>query len=175
MKKLPGLLLALIILGYSQIAPAQGVKKVPVGRSGCSLYSFCDMKFDASKSPDSSMVYAAECTKEDITYGTICVALVNPPENLQMAEDLLIAYLDYLKGNFGITKSAGYGKGHTLNKNENTRGILDYWEDGEKNKWKVKAWTDGKFIGVMYVYSLKELPEQKVNVFLDGFRFPGIP
>ena len=74
-----------------------------------------------------------------------------------MAEDLLIAYLDYLKGNFGITKSAGYSKGHILNKKENTRGILDYWEDGEKNKWKVKAWTDGKFIGVMYAYSNKDL------------------
>ena len=172
MKKLSGLFLFLTITAYSQLSTAQGLKKLPVGKSGCSLYSYCDMKFDASKSPDSSMVYAGECTKEDLTYGIICVQLVNPPENLQMAEDLLISYLDFLKGNFGITKSAGYGKGHILNKRENTRGILDYWEDDEKNKWKVKAWTDGKFIGVMYVYSLKEIPETKVNIYLDGFRVP---
>lgn len=172
MKKLPGVLIILIFLAFTHTAPAQGLKRIPVGKSGCSLYTYCDMKFDASRSPDSSMVYAGECTKEDITYGTICVSLVNPPENLLMAEDLLIAYLDYLKGNFGITKSTGYGKGHILNKNENTRGILDYWEDGEKNKWKVKAWTDGKFIGVMYAYSLKDIPEAKVNIYLDGFRVP---
>ena len=172
MKKISGLFSAFIILVSSQPSSSQGVKKIPIGKSGCSLYSYCEMKFDISKSPDSSMVYAAECTKEDITYGIICVQLVNPPENLQMAEDLLISYLDFLKGNFGITKSAGYGKGHILNKNENTRGILDYWEDGEKNKWKVKAWTDGKFIGVMYVYSLKDIPESKVTIYLDGFRVP---
>lgn len=172
MKKISGLLLILVITSVSQLSSAQGVRKLPIGKSGCSLYVYCDMKFDASKSPDSSMVYAGECQKEDITYGIICVQLVNPPETLLMAEDLLISYLDFLKGNFGITKSAGYGKGHILNKNENTRGILDYWEDGEKNKWKVKAWTDGRFIGVMYVYSLKEIPGSKVDIYLDGFRVP---
>ena len=71
-----------------------------------------------------------------------------------------------------ITKSAGYGKGHRLKDNENTRGVIDYWEDNDKNNWKVKGWTDGKFICVLYAYSSKELPEQKVNVFLDGFRLP---
>ncbi|MBK8311631.1 MAG: hypothetical protein IPL04_12780 [Chitinophagaceae bacterium] len=101
-----------------------------------------------------------------------CVLLLNPVTDLVAAEDLLIAYVDYLKSSFSIKKSAGYGKGHRLNNNENTRGILDYWEDGEGDKWKIKAWTDGKYIGFMYAYSSKNLPEAKVNVFLEGFRLP---
>lgn len=153
---------------------SQSIKKVPVGKSGCSVYTFCETKFDESKSQDSSVVYTGECTKEEVTYGVICVKLLTPPENISAAEDLLIAYLDYLKTSFSVTKAAGYGKGHHLNKNENTRGILDYWEDSEKNNWKVKAWTDGKYIGVMYAYSLKELPETKINIFLEGLRFPGM-
>ncbi len=165
-------LLLLSLTGWIQVSISQSLKKIPISTSGCSLYTFCEMKFDSSRSPDSSQVFAGECTKEDITYGTICVKLVNPPESLQMSEDLLIAYLDFLKGSFGITKAAGYGKGHRLNNNENTRGILDYWADAEKNNWKVKAWTDGKFIGVMYVYCLKEIPENKVNAYLEGFRLP---
>ena len=108
---------------------SQGLKKIPVGNSGCSLYSFCEMKFDESTSRDSSPVYTGECVKEEVTYGTICVKLLNPPADLTMAEDLLVAYLDHLKESFAITKAAGYGKGHRLNKNADTRGILDYWED----------------------------------------------
>lgn len=166
----------LVLFIIAALLPAavfsQGLKKIPISHSGCSLYSFCDMKFDESKSRDSSVVFAGECEKEEVTYGTICVKLINPPADLTMAEDLLVAYLDYLKQSFAITKAAGYGKGHRLNKNADTRGILDYWEDKEKNNWKVKAWTDGKIIGVLYAFSKKELPEQRVNVFLEGFRMP---
>lgn len=172
MRTLSGILLILHFSIFSQSSAAQGLKKTPISTSGCSLYSYCEMKFDTSKSPDSSQVYAGECEKEEITYGTICVKLVNPPETLQMAEDLLIAYLDFLKGSFKINRYTGYSKGLRLNRDENTRGILDYWEDAENQKWKVKAWTDGKYIGVMYAYSLKEIPEPKVNAFLDGFRLP---
>jgi hypothetical protein len=102
----------------------------------------------------------------------ICVKLLNPLTDLAMAEDLLLAYADHLKGSFEITSAAGYGRGHHLNNNENTRGILDYWQDKEKNNWKIKAWTDGKYIGFLYAYGKKELPETKINVFLDGFRLP---
>ncbi|MBM3416803.1 MAG: hypothetical protein FJY20_10260 [Bacteroidetes bacterium] len=171
-KRTPFFLLAVLLANSSPVF-SQGLKKIPVSRSGCSLYTYCDMTFDESQSPDSSTVYAGECIKENVTYGIICVKLMNPSADINAAEELLTAYLDFLKGRFNIIKGAGYGKGHRLNKNENTRGILDYWEDNEKNNWKVKAWTDGKFIGVMYAFSKKEWPEQKVNIFLDGFRLPG--
>ncbi|MEO7923115.1 MAG: hypothetical protein ABIR30_05505 [Chitinophagaceae bacterium] len=151
---------------------AQSFKKIPVGNSGCSIYTYCDIKFTVEKSTDSSLVYTGECINDEVSYGIICVKLLTPVTDLTMAEDLLIAYLDYLKESFGITKAAGYGKGHQLNDNERTRGILDYWVDNDKDSWKVIAWTDGKFIGVMYAYSIKPLPESKINTFLDSFRLP---
>jgi hypothetical protein len=123
-------------------------------------------------SEDSSKVYTGECTFGDITYGVICVKLLQQVSDLTMAEDLLISYCDFLKKNFNIQKAAGYGKGHRLNNNGSTRGILDYWQDEENTNWKIKAWTDGKFIGFLYTYSKKEIPEYKVNVYLDGFRLP---
>lgn len=152
---------------------AQSLKKYPVSNSGCTAYTYCEIKYELSKSADSSSIYSGECTKEDVNYGIICVKLLNPITELPLAEDMMIAYADYLKTSFEITKSMGYGRGHLLNNKDNTRGIIDYWEDGEKNKWKIKAWTDGKFIGFLYVYSKKELPEAKVNAFLDSFRLPG--
>jgi hypothetical protein len=164
----------LLLLFLSSTASSQMLKKYPAGASGCSAYLYCSAKFEMSKSQDSSLVYSSECTVGEVSYGVICIKLLNPLTDLAMAEDLVVAYADYLKGSFEITSAAGYGKGHRLNNNENTRGILDYWEDKDKNNWKIKAWTDGHYIGFMYAYSKKELPETKVNVFLDGFRLPGM-
>src|SRR5688572_31048263 len=111
------------------VSNAQTLKKVPVGSSGCFVYTYCEFKFDKEYSEDSSEVYVSECVKDDMTYGVICVKLSHAADDLNRAEESMISYLDYLKKSFAITKSTGYGRGHHLNKNENTRGVLDYWED----------------------------------------------
>lgn len=171
MKKYSLLLLCSLCFLFSS---PQSLKKVPISNSGCSLYTFCDFKFEKQYSEDSALMYVDECAKDSVTYGVICVKLVQPADDLDRAEESLVSYLDYLKTSFHILHSAGYGKGHRLANNENTRGVLDYWEDNEKNNWKIKAWTNGKFIGVLYGYSAKELNETKLNIFLEGFRFPGM-
>lgn len=117
-------------------------------------------------------MYISECVSGETNYGVICVKLKVATSSLDEAEQLLTSYLDYLKSSFEILKSVGYGKGLTLNNDSNTRGMQDYWEDKDKNNWKVKGWTNGKYIGVLYAYSPKELNEQRINLFLDGFRFP---
>lgn len=167
----------LLLLSFSScflFSHSQSLKKIPVSNSGCFVYTYCSFNFEKEYSEDSSEVYVSECVKDEVSYGVICVKLLRPASDLDKAEEMLIDYLNYLKTSFSISKAAGYGRGHLLNKNENTRGVLDYWEDNEKNNWKIKAWTDGKFIGVLYGYSAKELPEVKLNVFLDSFRFPGM-
>jgi hypothetical protein len=161
------------VLLLTQFSIAQSLKKYPISNTGCTAYMYCQPdKWDIDLSEDSSKVVMGECKKDDVHYGIICIKLLAPVNDLNAAEELLIAYVDYLKLNFEIKKAAGYGKGLILNNNENTRGIVDYWEDKEKNSWKMKAWTNGKFIGVMYGFSKKELPETKLDLFLNGFRFP---
>ena len=168
-------MLLLFICGFGSGSFAQSLKKYPIGDSGCSAYFFCaPSKFDLSFSDDSSKVYTGDCWSADsLTYGVICVKLKDKVEDIQQAEDLTIGYLDFLKKNFEVSTAAGYGKGHRLEGKENTRGIIDYWKDKTGDEWKIKAWTDGKFIGVLYVYAKGLLKEtSKVNVFLDSFRLP---
>lgn len=161
-----------VLILITGILNAQSLKKYPIGNSGCSYYNYCEISFSESKSEDSSRIWSGECDKDDLHYGVICVKLLNPVTDLSMAEDLMISYADYLKTSFEISKSMGYGRGHLLQNKENTRGIIDYWSDLDKNNWKIKAWTDGSYIGFLFVYSKKELPEPKINLFLDGFRLP---
>ena len=164
----------LILLQYSFVNLfSQGLKKYPIDVSGCSAYFYCNPgNFDLSYSPDSSKVYIGECSAEQNSYGVICVKFKEPVADINSAEKVLEAYLDFLKTNFKITTAAGYGKGHRLRGSEKIHGIIDYWKDEEKNNWKIKGWTNGDFIVIMYAYSKQELPETKVNVFLDGIVFP---
>lgn len=164
--------LLILVLLISLSGNAQSLKKYPIGKSGCSYFNFCEATFKLDYSADSSRVYTGECEVGDITYGTICVVLLNPVIDLTAAEDLMIAYVDYLKESFSIKNATGYNKGHRLKNNEHTRGILDNWIDQENDKWKIKAWTDGKYIGFMYAYSSNNLLLEKVNPFLDGFLLP---
>ncbi|MBK5270117.1 MAG: hypothetical protein JJE22_03800 [Bacteroidia bacterium] len=167
--------LSALLLTSIIFCQAQALKKYAIGNSGCSVYMLCDPgKFDEDYSEDSSKVFTAECLKDNINYGVICVKLLLPVNDLSAAEGVAISYLDYLKAEFDIKTAVGYGKGHRLNNNENTRGIMDYWTDSESANWKIKAWTDGKFICVLYANSKKELPDEKVDVFLNSLRLPGM-
>ena len=166
---------SLLLLAGVTAVHSQSLKKYDITGSGCSVYSFCDPgKFEMTLSQDSAKVYTSECENEGTHYGVICIKMVSSIAPLSDAEEVLISYLDYLKTAFKITSAAGYGKGHRLRDNENTRGVIDYWQDDEKNNWKIKGWTNGDFIAVVYAYSLKELPDSKVNTFLDGLVFKGM-
>jgi len=154
---------------------AQDPSKVAISGTGCTIQVFCfPGRFDAYDLEDGSTVYADDCEKDGVNYGIYCVKLKKPVTDLSAAEDTVITYLDFLKLDYGIVKSKGYDKGHKLNKTDGTRGIYDTWEDADKNKWKIKAWTNGNFICVLYMFSAKELPDKKTEIFLEGLRFPGM-
>lgn len=154
---------------------AQDPSKVTISNTGCTVEVYCfPGRFDVYDIEDASTVYASDCEKDGVKYGIYCVKLKKPLMNLKAAEDTIIAYLDFLKLDFGIVKTKGYDKGHKLNKNDDTRGVYDTWEDGDNNKWKVRAWTNGTFICIMHMHSEKEMPDKKVDVFLNGLRFPGM-
>ena len=169
--------LFLLLLSFFSfiVSWAQDAAKVSISTTGCSVEVFCfPGRFDSYDMDDGSTVYANDCDKYDVTWGIYCVKLKKPIPDLNAAEDSMITILDFLKLDYGISKAKGYDKGHNLNKDDNTRGIYDSWEDLQKNKWKIKAWTNGQFICVLHVHSAKELPDKKTEVFLEGLRFPGM-
>jgi hypothetical protein len=160
------------MLAITTLSAAQSLQRVAVGKSGVSIGSSCKMSFDVSKSKDSSIVYNGECSNDGVTYGVICVKLLSPILDMDDAESVASDYLDYLHNSYNITHAEGFKKGLRLNKDENTRGINDQWGDAQKNVWMVRAWTNGKFITVVYANSKKPLVAAKIDAFLNSVRFP---
>lgn len=169
-------LLAAVSAVFSQNAPR--FIKTDVADSGCKIYlpGKAD-PVDVSYSPDSSIVYTIETL--DTTagayyhFGSIVVNL-NGVDLTGQEEDMLIAYMDYLKDAFKIESSVGYGKGHTLSTHATAKGVLDYWEDADGDNWVVKGWAAESTLFVMFIYGPDDYPNQNVvDIFFKGARFKG--
>ena len=149
--------------------------KIAISNSGCFAYfPGTPTNFNASFSEDSSIVYTGSFDFDGYTFGIVSVKFARKTgANNEELENLLIAYMDYLKTFFDISSTAGYGKGHTLESNPDAIGILDYWEDKSGNQLNVKAWVDHYYLGFMYLLGKTEYPNINiVQLFQNGFRFP---
>lgn len=124
-------------------------------------------------SQDSSYVYSASCQADSMEWAVVLVELnFNPEENQR--EDMLVAYLDYLKQAFSIQASAGVGKGHTSERNPGAKGVIDFWEGESGENYKVKAWANANFVAVLMIISPQntEPNYSKSEFFLNSLTFP---
>jgi hypothetical protein len=172
MKKILSALLFFYLISTQAYSQDQ-FRKYPIGASGCSAYFFSDPgQANVSFSPDSSTVYTIESQDtEGITYSIIVIDL-----SIELMEEeiepMLISYVDYLKEQFGVTASVGYGKGHRLGSYDKARGVIDFWNTKEDDV-AVKAWGDPNFLSVMMVFSERGKDvTNKSQAFFNGFRFP---
>ncbi len=157
----------------SAVQSQDQLKKYYIGDSGCSAYFYSNPgEAEKSFSPDSSKVYTLESLDEaGNTFSIIVVdlAVELPGEEV---ENILISYLDYLKEQFGVLSSAGYGKGHMLETHASAKGINDFWSSQEDDI-SVRAWGDPNFLAVMMVFSEKGKDvTSRSQAFFNGFRFP---
>lgn len=128
-----------------------------------------------SVSEDSSYVCTGEVTKNNFNYFVIAVKFKEPFTDVTSKdlEDLLISYLDYLKGQFEISGSAGYGKGHPVEGHDISAGVIDFWESEDGTQWSVKGQITPTHIGIVCVYGNTDPSDNSLtNVVLNGFVFP---
>ncbi len=174
MSKLPILICFFIYIFNSSTAQVTRLSKYPINQTGHFAYFPSDPgELEVAKSDDGSDVYTSEVEIDSSYFGLIVVDFVpgSMGENSKTdMEELLTSYLDFLKTQFQITSSAGYGKGHTMESNPNAVGVIDYWEDGTGFEYKIKGWADTKTLAVLYVGG-KEINANVQEIYLNGFRF----
>lgn len=160
-----------ILFAGNSFSQTPGFTKLEIGTTGCTAYFPGEMNFELSYSDDSSEVFTGEISAGTMDFAIICVKFKVAIGDDQAAnEELLIAYLDYLKQALGIVSSAGYGKGHTMEDHPSATGIIDYWEDAAQQEFRVKAWVDDRFLAVLYLKG--DNNSSICDVYLNSFRFP---
>jgi hypothetical protein len=167
------LMIALSAAAWSQSVPR--FAKYDVAETGCKVYLPADPgAFEKSLSEDDSEVYTAETIHDDFNFAVIVVKFSEPiGKDTEVLNDMITSYLDFLQTQFGVTGSAGYGLGHTLESAPDAVGVIDYWEDADGLQYAIKSWCNGDFLSVMLLYGAGEYPIFNAQqMFLDGFRFP---
>lgn len=167
-------------LFFSLLLKAQNsgstISKFQVGESGCSVYlPAAEVNWEKSTSEDGSEVYTGEISKDNINYFVIAVKFLEPFTGAasKELEDLLISYMDYLKGQFEISEAAGYGKGHPVDGHDISAGVIDFWESEDGTQWSVKGQITPTHIGLVGVYGMTDPSENSLtDVVLNGFVFP---
>lgn len=155
---------------------AQSLKFYPVAETSCKVGFFSNPEpFKSMKANDSSMVYACESEFKDLVYGTMVVDLKDKITggDQQAKQDAIILYLEFLKKYFNVKDAEGYATGFRKDTNFEAVGIMDFWKTATKIQIKVKAWTDGNYMGVMYVGGENYIGNDIDNQFFNGFKFPG--
>lgn len=165
--------LLLLLCSISLGAQTYSMKKYDIGTTGCQVYLYAEPLFAMSLSEDSAEVWTGEVEKEGFSYSVICVRFhENMQSNEQELTNLLTSYLDFLKGQFNITASAGYGAGHRLGERTDIFGIIDFWEDAESVQYKVMGWVNNEYLTVQVVSGATEPDYTLCNNFFQGMVFP---
>lgn len=147
--------------------------KMNIGTSNCLAYFPADKPiFELAYSQDSSKITTTEIQIDAHYFSLIHVDIKNAITDSLEQEQLLVNYLDFLRDNFSIVQSAGYGKGHTLSTYPKAHGMIDFWKDVEGNEYSVKGWVTKNTVSIFMVYGTGEYPIYNVKeLFFNGLRF----
>lgn len=151
-----------------RLSSSQKVKNQTIGSTGCSALLASEV-LDVSATESGDKLYFHEFREKRVSYGMICVEM-NEEYNLDEAIEMLTAYIEKLRGPLYILHNTGIQEDSDWNSSL-SRTIVDYWQDCEKKDWKVKGYTNGKILAVLYVKNISHVEVSKQDLFLDSFHF----
>jgi len=152
-----------------RFSSSQRIKLQHIGNTGCSAILSSANRLDSSLTQSGDRLFFHEFKDNGVTYGLICVSM-NEHYALPEAVEMLRSYIDKLKSPFYILHNTGIRDDSDWN-SETTTTIVDYWQDSNKKDWKVKGYTDGKTLAVLYVKNIGQAEVKKQDSFLDSFHF----
>ena len=162
----------LLFLATSLVIRFSSSKRIKlqfIGNTGCSALLSSNNKLDCTLTESGDQLFFHEFTDKTVTYGMICIKM-NQEYSLAEAEEMLGAYIEKLRGPFYILHNTGIDDDADWN-SETSKTIVDYWQDSNKKDWKVKGYTDGKRLSVLYVKNIGNVDVKKQDLFLDSFHF----
>lgn len=148
--------------------PKPKFKRYIIGNSGCSSLLPSDRNtLHIKNTNEGDKVYFNESNLGNVTYGLITVQMKNV-YTLKQAEEILVQYINRCRKPFGIF--------YTISMQvENMAGklvITDYWQDEKNIDWKIKGYTDGQSLCLLYVKNIADASVKDHDNFLNSFRFP---
>lgn len=142
-------------------------KRYLLGATGCSsLLVSGNNTVHYKHTKEGDRVYFYDQTVNGVTFGFISVQM-KEVFTLHQSENILAQYINRVRKPFRIA----FNISMEIEKKGNLVTIADYWQDEHGIDWKIKGYTNGKTIAVLYVKNITETPVAEHDAFLNGFRF----
>ena len=143
-----------------------------IGTTGCSALLYAQQDdLNKVKTASGDDLYFHEHKSKGVSYGMILVEMQDD-HDLVIATEMLISYIDKLRSPLSIMHRVGITKDIDWNTTESST-ILDYWQDKKGADWKIKGYTNGRQLAVLYVRNIGQVDVKKQDQFLDSFHFGG--
>lgn len=153
-----------------RLSTSRKFKNYFIGDTGCSALLFAnEEEFERSVTASGDALYFHEFAERTVSYGIICIQL-KESSSLKEATEMLVTYLNKLRTPFGVLHHAGIQRDTDWNSSQ-SKTMMDYWQDGYGRDWKVKGYTNGRVLAVLYVKDIANVEVTKHDLFLDSFHF----
>jgi len=151
-----------------RLSTSRKFKNYFIGDTGCSALMFTN-QFKKSLTPSGDIFYFSEFTEKDVTYGIICIQLKQQYE-IAETSGMLANYINKLRAPYFILHNTGLGQASDWN-HVSSIALVDYWQDGDQQDWKVKGYANENTLAILYVKNIGHVEVKKQDLFLDGFHF----
>jgi len=142
-----------------------------IGKTGASVVLPSNFSgFDRTNTSHRDTFYLGECFADKVGYGVLYIDLQDE-YSIEDAETMLMYYISRLQEPFGIAHNTGIGYCISNEGMIERRKLVDYWQDDRGHDWKLKGYTNGKYIAVLYVQNISEIEVEKQDFFLDSLSF----
>ena len=166
------LLLLIATTFFMRLTRPAGYNRYTIANTGCSIRFFADPGvFTATRTPDGEMMYYNDCTIDEVSYGSVTVALADVLVHDDTIEEVMLQLMRIIKNTHYIKYVTGTSTGLKQKEDPNVQGMVEYWQDDKGIDWKVKSWTNGAFIIVLYVKNISKACSQQQDIYLDGIKF----
>ncbi|HWJ92337.1 MAG TPA: hypothetical protein VNR87_14575 [Flavisolibacter sp.] len=152
-----------------RLSSSKKFKNFFIGDTGCSALLLSSSDVQRTKTVSGDHLYFSEFNESKVGYGLICIHLKQECD-LNEASEMLHSYMEKLRGPFYVLHNTGIQKDVDWN-TDCSKTLVDYWQDADKQDWKVKGYTDGRFMAVLYVKNISQVEVRKQDLFLDSFHF----
>lgn len=165
------ILISLFSEAKSQIVSSDfNFHETKISNSGCSYeLPFSNIEFEKSFSEDSSILWTNESESGNYIFGIILVKLNEALDIEDDALGLLESYLDFLKGEWGVTGAKGYNQTIKLKSNSDVIGIQDTWSIND-DLTAIQSWINNQFLVVMYIDG-NNIADHVSETYFQGFQF----
>ena len=166
-------LIMLLTASLVMFRSAKKFRPTRIGATGCTVLLPSTVDFEHTRNEEGDQIYYADHYEKDCRYGVIC-AWLSKPLMAEEASGLLKSYVERLQGPFSAEHSTGVLVTSEPTLTYPVTAMTDYWQDGQGQDWKVKGYTDGRIVSVLFVKNIGEGEIDKQDAFLDSFSFSPI-